>query len=77
MNNTIKEVYQNYLESSKLKNKLTTVQHEYYKFINYVIPFFGNKKIGDITKNDFISCGSKSYFVIKSFFCSAYKSCAS
>lgn len=55
MNNTIKEVYQNYLEYSKLKNKLTTVQHEYYKFINYVIPFFGNKKIGDITKNDFIS----------------------
>lgn len=54
MNNTIKEVYQNYLEYSKLKNKLTTVQHEYYKknYPNYNEDFFlfgGNKPISTTT----------------------------
>lgn len=55
MNNTIEEIYQSYLDYSKLKNKLTTVQHEYYKFVNYIVPYFGDMKIIDITKSDFIS----------------------
>ncbi len=51
---TIEEAYLKYINYISLKNKITTVSSVKRKFKNYIIPFFCNKKITEITKNDFI-----------------------
>lgn len=50
----VKEIYQDYLEFLKLKDKITTIKGIKYKFDKYVIPFFGEYDINSITEKDYI-----------------------
>lgn len=54
MNKTINEVYQDYINFLKLKNKETTVLFIQRKFKNYIIPYFGNNKINEINEQIYI-----------------------
>ena len=54
MNKTINELYPGYIEYLSLKDKPTTVLGIKYKFKNYILPYFGNFEIKDITEEDYI-----------------------
>ena len=41
----VNEIYQDYLDYLKLKNKVTTINHTQLKIKNYVLPYFGEMDI--------------------------------
>ena len=50
----VNEIYQDYLDYLKLKNKVTTINHTQLKIKNYVLPYFGEMDIYSITEKDYI-----------------------
>ena len=50
----VNEIYQDYLDYLKLKNKVTTINHTQLKIKNYVLPYFGEMDIYNITEKDYI-----------------------
>ena len=55
MNKKVSEVYVDYINYLALKNKITTIRGIDYKFKKYVLPFFGQKTISEITSQDYIN----------------------
>lgn len=54
MNRTINDVYVDYIKYLALKNKITTIKNIEYKFKNYILPFFGDTKINEISTNKYV-----------------------
>ena len=70
MNKTINELYFDYINYLALKNKITTIKNIEYKFKNYILPYFGNMQIKDITTESYINFQShlKKYNFSNSFY---------
>ena len=50
---TINGIYDEYISYISLKNKITTISSVKRKFKNYILPFFGDMKINNISKKDY------------------------
>lgn len=50
----IEEVYIDYLEFLKTRNKITSVKAIEYKFKNHILPYFKRKKINEIKEKEYI-----------------------
>lgn len=65
MDKTVNEIYPDYFDFLKQKYKITTLRNIQYKFNNYLLPYFGNKKIKNLDIEEYInfisSCKSLNY----------------
>lgn len=70
MNKTINEIYFDYINFLTLKNKVTTIKNIEYKFKNYILPYFGNMPINNITTESYINFQAylKKYSFSNSFY---------
>ena len=50
---TINSIYEEYISYISLKNKITTISSVKRKFKNYILPFFGDMRINNISKKDY------------------------
>lgn len=50
---TINDIYEEYINYISLKNKITTITSVKRKFKNYILPFFGDMRINNISKKDY------------------------
>lgn len=55
MDKSIEELKPDFLEYLSLRCKETTIKSQEYKLDKYIIPYFGHKKVCNITTQDFIS----------------------